>query len=206
MRMRRIFNPFLTGPHLLLVVKQSTCITLRWMEWTTLFFCFVEILARQASGCAFFPLFPSHTEALYRPYNSTLLPHFPLTPLMKIASLGIMEGGLREAALGASPTPSCRSPLASGAQQYVASYPHSEVFVPFAAEGSSRNILSGKSTHSPEPPLEYWTKFDASALDQYTHTRAIEFSLASGVVWSQPNVPVTEDHGACSFSASPKAE
>ena len=155
MRMRRTFNPFLSGAHLLLVVKQSTCIALRWMEWTTLFCCFVEILARQASGCAFLPLLPSHTEALFRPYNSTLLPHLPLTPLMKFASLGIMEDGLRESALGASLTPSCHSLLDPGAQQYVARYPHSEVLVPFAAEGSSRNIRSGKSTHSPEPPLEY---------------------------------------------------
>lgn len=147
--MRRIFNPFLSSPHLL-VGKQSTCIALRWMEWTALSFCFVEISAQQASGCAFFPLLPSHTEALYRPYDSTLLPHSPLTPLMRIASLGIMEDGLREAVLGASLTPSCRSPLNSGAQQYVASYPHSEMFVPFAAEGSSRGIRSGKSTHSPE--------------------------------------------------------
>ena len=206
MRWKHIFNPFLSGPHLPLVVEQSTCTTLRWMEWTALFFHCVEILARQASGCAYFPLLPSHTEALYSPYNSTLLSHFSLTPLMEISSQGIMEHGLRESALGASLTPSCHPPLDSGAQLDVARCPHSEEFVRFAASRSSRSILSGDSIHSHDLPLETCIKFDASALDRYVHTRTIEFPLASDVVWSQPNVPVTEDHGACSFSAFPKEE
>jgi len=100
--------------------------------------------------CVILPLLPSRADALYGPYQSTLLRHYQLMPSMKVASLSIVEDGLRDSALGASLAPLCRSPLNSGARLDTESLHHSEQFVPFAASNSSRGIPSGKFTHFPD--------------------------------------------------------
>lgn len=156
--------------------------------------------------CVILSLLPSHADALYGAYQSILLPQFPLMPLVKIASLRIVEDGLRDPALGVSLTPLCRPPLDSGARLAAESHHHLEQFVPFAGSSSSASISSGKFTRCPDPPFEYRTKFEAWSLDDYMHTKTIEFPLAGGVVWSKPNVQVPEDPGLCSFAAFSKEE
>jgi len=203
-RRRRIFNPFHSGPRLPLVVKQPTS-PMYGIGDSFLPLCGSNHPAGVAP-CVILPLLPSHIEALYRSYKSTVLPHFPPTPLMRIASLGIVEDGLLGSAPEASLTPSCRSPLDPGSQPDAARGPYSEEFVSFAVSGPPRSIPSGKSTHRPDPHLECRTKFEVSTLNKFVHTRTIEFPLASGVVWFQESAPVTEDREMCLFSSFPKSE
>lgn len=152
---------------------------------------------------------PSHTKAIYLAYDSLLIPnttHFPPALSTKIASLDTVEDGLQESALGASWTPSCHSPPGSGAQSCTSRHPHSREFVPFAASGSSRCIPGGEPARGPNRPLESRPEFETLTRNKDMHVRTLEFSPASGVVWSQPEAFVTEGRGVFSFSSLPRVE
>lgn len=165
---------------------------------------FLPLCVRLAgvAPCVILPLSFSHTEAIHRVHKSSLPPHFLPMPSIKIASLGIVEGGLRESALGAPRTPSCHSPSDSGAQLNVTKHPHSEVFEPFPASVSPRSIPSGKSAHVPDQPLAFRTRFGQLNQDEEIHSRTLEFAHANGVDWSQQNV----GREVCSLSSFTKAE
>ena len=61
-------------------------------------------------------------------------------------------------------------------------------------------------SHSPDPPLQFRTKFEASTQVCGPHTRTVEVPLASSAVWSQANALMIEGLGVCSVPSFPKAE